>query len=248
MLQPWRLGAVSVVCLFLTGCGGSEKDTAKPAARAVTSVQARPLSVRSDGTLDPHRIDLSGIAGVSHSEQLHAQDLLRQTILAMPRWNDVAQAKRGGFVSIGDGFSGAEHYVHWDWIEDDVIFDPRRPESLVYRVEPNGKRILEAAMFILPERYRLDNTPDIGGKLVQFHVHDNLCFTDSPAPKFTRLARLDGTCTPPLVKRLTNTMTHVWIRPNPCGPFAAVGGFANGTVKDGEQVACDFAHGSESDF
>jgi hypothetical protein len=172
--------------------------------------------------------------------------LLKETILTLPRWNTVAQASKDGFVSIGDGFSGAEHYVHWDWIEDDVIFDPSRPESLVYSVEPNGRRLLEAAMFILPKRYRLDNAPDVGGELVQFHTHDNLCFAGFPAPKFKRLARLDGSCTPSLVKLLTNTMIHVWIRPNLCGPFAAIGGFAGGTIEKGQTRACDRTHGTHT--
>ena len=56
--------------------------------------------------------------------------------------------------------------------------------------------------------------------------------------------RLDGSCTPPLVKLLTNAMIHVWIRPNRCGPFAEVGGFAAGAVKVGEKHACDRIHGS----
>lgn len=42
--------------------------------------------------------------------------------------------------------------VHWDLIKDGVILDPNRPESLVYRVKPDGARILEAALFILPNR------------------------------------------------------------------------------------------------
>jgi hypothetical protein len=204
------------------------------------------LAVRSDGIIDAQRVDLSGVAGVSHAEQLRAEDLLRRTIRTLPRWNDVARAEADGFVSIGSprAFGGTEHYVHWDWIDDDVIFDPSRPESLVYQMNPNGRRTLQAAMFILPKVYRLDNVPDLGGKLVQFHIHDNLCFTDSLVPKFVRLARLDGSCTPPLVKLLTNAMIHVWIRPNPCGPFAPVGGFVAGKIKEGETLACDREHGS----
>ena len=134
--------------------------------------------------------------------------------------------------------------MHWDWIDDNDIFDPTHPESLLYKVEPNGERILEAAMFILPKRYTLENKPDVGGKLVQFHIHTKLCFTNTPAPKFARPTRLDGSCTPPLVKLLTNAMIHVWIRPNPCGPFAELGGFAAGAVREGEKHACDRVHGT----
>ena len=134
--------------------------------------------------------------------------------------------------------------MHWDWIEDRDFFDPSRPESLLYGRAPGDKPVLEAAMFVLPKRFTLEHTPDLGGKLIQFHIHDKLCFTDGPAPKSTRPTRLDGSCTPPLVKLLTNAMIHVWIRPNPCGPFAEIPGFATGAVRAGEKHACDRTHGS----
>jgi hypothetical protein len=102
-------------------------------------------------------------------------------------------------------------------------------------------------MFILPKRYHLSDTPDVGGRLTQFHVHDLFCFDTSPVPKFYRLVRPDGTCMKGLAKRLTTPMIHVWIRPNPCGPFAAIGGFASGRVKDGDHIACDSEHGSPFD-
>jgi hypothetical protein len=205
---------------------------------------ARPLAVAGDGTFDPDRVDLSGVAGVTPREQANAEDFLRRTIVALKRWDEVGQARTDGFVSIGDSFSGTEHYVHWDWIEDDVIFDPSRPESLAYRVEPDGQRTLEAAMFILPKRYRLGRTPDVGGKLVQFHRHDNLCFTAEPPSSLAQIARLERECAPPLVKLLTNAMLNVWVRPNLCGPFAPMGGSTGATIRAGESPLCDRVHGS----
>jgi hypothetical protein len=38
-------------------------------------------------------------------------------------------------------------------------------------------------------------------------------------------------------------MIHVWLEPNPCGPFAALEGIAGGRIPDGEEVLCDHAHG-----
>ena len=37
-----------------------------------------------------------------------------------------------GFKSIGDGFSGFEHYLNVDNMTDDKLLDPDHPESLVY--------------------------------------------------------------------------------------------------------------------
>jgi hypothetical protein len=209
---------------------------------------AKPLALRTDGTIDPKQVDLAGTAGVTAAEQRRAEDLLRRTIETLPRWNDVAQAVRDGFEPLGDGATGDEHYVHWDWIEDNDFFDPNRPESLVYHRLGDGRMELEAAMFILPKRYTLTSAPDVGGKLVQYHSHTNLCFTPFPSPRFKAFIRFTTKeCPPGLLKLLTNVMIHVWIRPNPCGPFAPIGGLASGVVAPGESRLCDRAHGSAAD-
>jgi hypothetical protein len=148
-----------------------------------------------------------------------------------------------GFQSIGDSMTGEEHYLHWDWINDGDMLDPNKPEALVYKVEPNGGRTLEAAMFVLPDKYNLDNVPDVGGALVQYHIHDNLCFTNGAAPHVAGLTNGDGSCSPPLVKFKPNVMIHVWIRPNECGPFAALQGISAGQIKAGTTRACDMKHG-----
>jgi hypothetical protein len=227
--------AVLVVIAALAGCGSSAHKSAEA---------PRPLAVQANGIIDPTRVNLSGAVGVTPDEQHRAEQLLQSTIVHLQRWTDVARALADGFVSIHDGFTGSEHFVHWDWIEDGDVLDPAHPESLVYRVKPDGRRVLEAAMYILPKRFTLSNVPDVGGRLTQFHIHSLFCFDTSATPRFFRLARPDGACIPPLVKRLTTPMVHVWIRPNPCGPFAAIGGFASGTVSNGEEIACDREHGS----
>ncbi len=229
--------------LLLMSCGGTG---ARSAHRAATPA-GRPLPVGADGRLDPNHIDLSGVAGVTPTEQAAAERLLRGTIISLARWRDVAQAKKDGFTSIGDGFTGTEHYVHWDWIEDKGVLDPTHPESLVYRLGSNGQRTLEAAMYIFPKRYRFANAPDVGGALVQFHSHFNECYSGFPAPRFITVTRSDGTCPPGLEDRLTNLMVHVWVRPNPCGPFAPIGGFASGAIAPGETQLCDRVHGSPAD-
>jgi hypothetical protein len=80
-----RVGAVAVVCFFLVACGAGENGTAKPEGTTkLNAVAARPLAVRADGILDPDRIDLSGAPGVTHAEQIKAENLLRSTILTIP--------------------------------------------------------------------------------------------------------------------------------------------------------------------
>jgi hypothetical protein len=255
------LASAAALAVLLAACGS---DGASPAAAPTTTTAtvhddghgdhgddrsvapATPLAVRADGMIDPDRIDLAGIEGVTAEQEANAEDLLRRTILVLPRWSDVEVARAEGFVSIGDDLTGEEHFLRWDWIEDDVMLDPEHPEALVYRVEPDGARTLEAAMFILPEEYTLDNLPDVGGPMVQFHIHDDLCFTDDPvAPQVASLTSVGGTCNPPLVKFNPNVMIHVWIRANPCGPFAALQGVGAGQIREGEERVCTPEHGGE---
>lgn len=239
--------------LMLAACSSAGSSSSNASKTSSTSSahqhSAAPsapsqLRVRADGTLEPSQIDLSGVDGVSADERANAESLLRRTILTLPLWTDVNKAMADGFQSIGDGLTGEEHFLHWDWIDDQVMFDPAHPEALVYKVGPNGSRTLEAAMFILPKQYTLDNVPDVGGSLVQYHVHDDLCFTSPPAPKVRGITSVGGACRTPLVKFNPNVMIHVWIRPNPCGPFAALQGIGAGQIKAGATRACDHKHGA----
>ena len=92
----------------------------------------------------------------------------------------------------------------------------------------------------------LTDVPDIGGALMQWHIHDNLCFTDDPVAAAGGAA----SSTPPASARRRSSkfrpapMIHVWITPHPCGPFAALEGVGAGQIAEGEARLCDVAHGS----
>ena len=207
---------------------------------------AHPLKVGADGLVDVASVDLSGVQGVSPAKQKEATDLLISTIKILPQWSDIEKAKADGFQSIGDGGTGEEHLLHWDWINDDTVFDPQHPESLVYKVDrATGTKTLEAAMYILPAKYTLDNPHPIDSPLVQFHYHDNLCFTAATpeaGPQVRSLTNAQGECAPPLTKFNPNIQVHVWIRPNDCGPFAALQGVGAGQIKGGAERSCVMDH------
>ena len=195
---------------------------------------------------DPTKpIDLSGVDGVTPEQQAFAENLVAVNVVRLPQWADPAVAEAAGFHSIGDADSGHEHYVQWDWIDDDVWLDPDAPESLVYEPQPDGSKKLVSAMYMLPRDIALEDIPDDGGALMQWHIHDDLCLTADPvAPQVEGLTSSDGTCRPPLVKLQEWAMIHVWIVPHECGPFAALEGIGAGSIKDGEERWCDHAHGS----
>ncbi len=202
-----------------------------------TTVAAAPF--------DPAKpVDLSGTAGVTAEQQAAAEALVVRTLRDLPQWADQKTAEAAGFKTIGDGFTGTEHLMNRKNMDDDVILDPNKPESLVYDVDrATGKKTLAAAMYMVKEGTPLADVPDVGGALMQWHIHNNLCYNDQG--RVSGLTRGDGTCAPGLVKPPETPMIHVWIRPNECGPFAALEGVGAGAVADGETRLCDHAHGSQ---
>lgn len=189
-------------------------------------------------------IDLSGTPGVTPEQQAAAENLIAVTLVRLPQWADYRDAEAAGFHSIGDGATGHEHYINWDWINDDVALDPDHPESLVYAPQPDGSKLLVSAMYMLPDDVALADVPNIGGALMQWHIHDNLCFTNDPvAPKVAGTTDSNGGCRAGLVKFVPAPMIHVWITSHKCGPFAALEGVGAGQIEAGEERLCDHAHG-----
>ncbi len=187
-------------------------------------------------------VDLSGVDGVTREQQRWAEDLLKRTLDRLPQWSDPAVAEAAGYNSIGDGFTGHEHFMLWSSIDDERFFDPDQPESLVYDTSGGGRKLV-AAMYMLPTSYTLDTVPNKGGALIQYHIHDDLCFSQSDPPRLVGLTSPGGTCG--FGRRLPPApMFHVWITPHRCGPFAALEGVGGGRIPDGEERACDHAHGS----
>lgn len=190
-------------------------------------------------------IDLSGMPGVTPEQQAAAENLIAITLIRLPQWADYRVAEAAGFHSIRDAATGYEHFINWDWINDDVWLNPDFPESLVYQPQPDGTRKLVSAMYMLPDTIALDDVPNIGGELMQWHIHDNLCFTTDPvAPVVAGLTSPDGSCANGLVKFAPAPMIHVWIVPHTCGPFAALEGLGAGQILEGEERLCDHLHGS----
>jgi len=194
---------------------------------------------------DPTKpIDLGGVEGVTPEQQAAAENLIAITLWRLPQWSDPAVAEAAGYQSIGDGFTGYEHFVKWDSINDQHVLDPNHPESLVYRVAADGSRTLEAAMFMVPQGETLDTVPELGGPLTQWHVHEDLCFTQGDHPEVRGVTGTDQGCPAGLSKLVPVPMIHVWIVPHRCGPFAALEGVGGGQIKEGEERLCDHAHGA----
>ena len=115
--------------------GATATDTGAAAPHDHSTVAAKPY----DPSLP---IDLSGTPGVTPQQQAAAENLIAVTLVDLPQWSDYRIAEAAGFQSIGDAGTGHEHFVQWDWINDDVLLDPDFPESLVYEPQPDGSKKL----------------------------------------------------------------------------------------------------------
>jgi len=194
-----------------------------------------------DGTLP---VDLGGVPGVTAEQQAWAEGLVTATIQQLPRFRTTQEAYAAGYRSIGDAPTGYEHWINWQYLADQREFDASVPESLVYRVT-GGQRTLEAAMYLLEPGKTLDTAPNLGGPLVQYHIHDNLCWYGEENNWQVALADpIPAPCPPGYHRRAVEPMVHVWIVGHPCGPFAALEGVGGGQVRPGEPVTCDHAHGT----
>ena len=192
---------------------------------------------------DPAKpLDLSGTPGVTDQQQAQAENLIAVTLNGLPQWADYRTAEAAGYHSIGDGRTGYEHFINESYINDESMFDPSKAESLVYSTAGGGKQLV-AAMYMTKSGTPLDQVPDLGGGLMQWHVHDNLCYRDG---KVAGITTREGTCPPGTVKPVETPMIHIWITPHPCGPFAALEGIAGGRIPDGEARLCDHTHGSQA--
>jgi len=185
-------------------------------------------------------IDLGGVEGVTLQQQAAAENLIAVTLLRLPQFTDPAVAETMGFRSIGDGATGHEHYLNVVNMADDKLLDPDYPESLVYDTTVQPKKLV-AAMFMMDAGTTLADVPDLGGKLTQWHIHDNLCFNGDGQVR--GLTDAEGSCGGGLAKGDQQPMIHVWTERHPCGPFAALEGIAGGSIAEGETRLCDRAHG-----
>ncbi len=227
---------LSVGALIAVGAVGVGSASAHVHGGGVGHVVARPY----DPALP---IDLSGTPGVTPQQQAAAEQLVVLTIARLPQWSDPAYALAHGFRSIGDGFTGVEHLVNRAFMTDGVVLDPDRPESLVYDTT-GGKRALVAAMYMVAPGTSLSDVPDVGGALVQWHIHDNLCY--SPEGLVRGVTDAAGACPAGLVKPVPTPMVHVWVTPHACGPFAALEGIAGGSIAAGQTRLCDHLHGASA--
>jgi hypothetical protein len=158
---------------------------------------------------------------VTADQRAAAQTLIDSTATAMTAYADTAAVEAAGYHSIGDGRTGFEHFVSFEFLADGVELDPARVESIVFAVDDDGDKQLVSAMYILDAGKTMADVPDIAGDITTWHDHQDLCWDDNG--RVVGVFR-NGACRPSGTLIPTPPMLHVWVVPNDCGPFAGIDG------------------------
>jgi hypothetical protein len=132
-------------------------------------------------------------------------------------WQDFAKGTADGYESMMP--IDPYHYRNREYMLDDRILDPERPEFLMYYPKPDGTRGLAGLMFIT--RNLEEHGPQFAGRLSVWHYHDwarqvctekDIIWLDFAPP--------DGRCLRGEPRQRSPEMLHVWLIDHPKGPFA----------------------------
>jgi hypothetical protein len=208
---------------------------------ALTTAQALAAASGWPRPYDPaNPIDFSGIGGVTVEQAARATALIQSAQRDLPKYAKVSDAEKNGYVSIGDGVTGFEHYMKYSLLNDGRVLDTTAPESLVYEVKGTVKTLVSAMFIANPGTPLTDTTlVNYAGGLMQWHVHSNLCWISvNGVPKVVGVTNAAGACSIGTLQPAGAPMVHVWISSHVCGPFAALEGNAAGVAaaNDAERV------------
>jgi hypothetical protein len=168
------------------------------AARAQAGVIMRLLA-------DPHP---------TAADQAGADRLAAATIQATQRFQNLQVALAAGYKLpvIPRGLD--VHLENPAYKKDGRVLDPSRPEMLVYAIDDRGATLL-GVVFVMERAGVPGPTP--GGPITRWHAH-NLCLTALP-PGYGVVSPF-GSCPALSIDVTSPEMMHVWVVPDPAGPFA----------------------------
>ena len=129
-------------------------------------------------------------------------------------WYDFKQGLADGYQLM---FEDRRHYENREYILDDRVLDPDRPEFLMYYGTPRGKR-LSGFMFYVDTP--LGHGPQPGGNLTVWHYHiwkRTLCLLDGLIS--VGIADRSGCCSEGTPTHRSPEMIHVWLIDHPGGAY-----------------------------
>ena len=173
-----------------------------------------------DAALPKHGMamyEVNGYHGVEPTPEQRkaASDLLQRSFDSAKAhgWFDFDKASADGYERL---LWDPIHYVNEEYIFDDHILDPERPEYLMYYHTSQGKKLV-AFMFVT--RKPLDTGPQIGGSLTQWHYHRWSNFRCLLEGVLTVSFAKAGKCEVGVSTKRSPEMLHVWLLDTPFGRF-----------------------------
>lgn len=129
-------------------------------------------------------------------------------------WYDFDKGLADGFTLM---FQDRRHYENREYMLDDRVLDPDRPEFLMYYGTPQGKQ-LTGFMFYVANH--LDRGPQLGGNETIWHYH----VWNSPLCAIRGLVSVGlpntrGQCDKGIPIHRSPEMMHVWLVDHPEGVF-----------------------------
>ncbi len=145
-----------------------------------------------------------------------AVDLVERCYAAALRhgWNEYDRGLADGYRSVD-----THHYRKDEFMLDDHVLDPDRPEVLMYyATPPDGEQRLAGFMFYA--RNREARGPQLGGPRTIWHYHSWLrpqCVVDGLSVNWS----VDGKCKRGVPSQYSGEMMHVWLLDHPQGDFGS---------------------------
>jgi len=175
-----------------------------------------------------HTMDMSHMEPPTAAQRQWADDFVGRCWESARRhgWFNFETAKADGFEL---QWSDTEHYVKREFVFDDKILDPDRPEFLMFRKSPSGDLLLGFMFFT---RSLEEHGPQPGGSLAPWHYHPwngrGYCAEGGILP----VSRPDerGRCAQGMQVSRSAEMLHVWFVDHPLGPYADAMLFPDGST------------------
>jgi hypothetical protein len=216
------LAGICVAALAaLAGCGAPSQDLPDRQARRFIPFDSEWISeseIPKDAPFQAIWEFTETLDAPGPEERKAAQEWLDRCYEAAQRngWYDFAKGEqRWKSIKPVDPY----HYRNDEYMLDDRILDPERPEFLMYYPKPDGTRGLAGLMFITR---RLDERgPQFAGRLSIWHIHDwtrPVCSEHDII--WIGFADRDGHCERGEPQSRSPEMIHTWLIDHPKGPFA----------------------------
>lgn len=160
--------------------------------------------VPSPGVLVPAGVDRNPTEAERAAHDLFVAEVVRRSA----QYADLELAAAAGF-DVANVAGDDYHAANERFKEDGHVFDPARPENLIYGIGASGDPVLLGVMFEMPGLRQAG--PAVGGPLTVWHAHDHVCLTVTGLGPL--VSPWGGCPIGHVAIAMTNEMIHVWTVP-----------------------------------